>query len=193
MSVMENDFEQLMERVRSGCPEAAREIFERYGKEIQLVVRRRMDQRLRAQFDSLDFAQDTWASFFHIPADRYTFKSAEELTSFLSRIAYRKVVDAQRHHQQTIKRSRHKVEELRLRTQDDLGNEPFSPQPTPSQLVIAEEQWTVLLKNQLPEVRRALEMLRLGHSHKEVAECLGVHPKMIQRVLQNLDRRLRPS
>ncbi|HWG44886.1 MAG TPA: RNA polymerase sigma factor [Gemmataceae bacterium] len=193
MSIVENEFEQLMERVRSGCPEAAREIFNRYSNEIQLVVRRRLSQRLRSQFDSLDFTQDTWASFFHIPADRYTFRTPEELMSFLSRIAYRKMIDVYRQRRRTLKHSRHQVQALRTRTDDDPGNEPPGPSPTPSQLAIAEEQWDRLLKGQLPEVRRALEMLRLGHSHREIADCLGVHPKMIQRVLQNLHGRLTAS
>ena len=173
-----------------GLPGGGAEIFERYSKEIQFVVRRRLNQRLRSQFDSLDFTQDTWASFFHIPADRYTFKTPEELMAFLSQIAFRKVVDAYRQRQKTIKHGRHEVQPLRPQTRDDLGNEPPASQPTPSQLAIAEEQWDRLLKGQRPEVRLALEMLRLGHSHQEIADCLGVYPKMIQCVLQNLSRRL---
>jgi len=191
MSTPPNEFEQLMERVRAGCPEAAREIFERYSAEIQLVVRHRLSRRLRSQYDSLDFTQDAWASFFDIPAERYTFKTPEELMAFLSRIAFRKVIDAYRRRQGTVKYSRHEEQALRRRTEDDPGNEPPSPQPTPSQFAIAEEQWTRLLRGQRPEVRRALEMLRLGYSHQEVGDCLGVHPKLIQRVLENLKRRLK--
>ncbi len=175
----------------AGCPEAAREIFERYSAEIQLVVRHRLSRRLRSQYDSLDFTQDAWASFFDLPADRYTFQTPEELMSFLSRIAFRKVMDAYRRRRGTIKYSRHEEQALRRGTEDDPGNEPPAPQPTPSQFAIAEEQWTRLLRGQRPEVRRALEMLRLGYSHREVGDCLGVHPKLIQRVLENLKRRLR--
>ena len=46
-----------MERVRSGSEEAAREMFDRYSGHIALVVRRRLDQRMRSQYDSLDFLQ----------------------------------------------------------------------------------------------------------------------------------------
>ena len=86
--------------------------------------------------------------------------------SFLSRIAYRKMIDVYRQRRQTLKHSRHRVQTLSPRTEDDAGDEPPGRQPTPSQLAIAEEQWDRLLKGQLPEVRRALEMLRLGHSHR---------------------------
>ncbi len=151
MSSTANEFEQLMQRVRSGCPEAARELFERYGQEIHMVVHHRLSRRLRSQFDSLDFAQDAWASFFHIPAESYTFETPEELVSFLSRIACHKLLDAYRHRLRTIKHNRH--------AEQDADNDPPGRHPTPSQLAIADEQWDRLLQGQPPEVRRALELL----------------------------------
>jgi RNA polymerase sigma factor (sigma-70 family) len=190
MSISTNEFERLMERVRAGCPEAAREVFERYSKHIQLIVRHRLDQRLRAQFDSLDFAQDAWASFFKVPADRYFFKTPEELVNYLASIAHHKLVDVTRKRLQTVKHARHEVQPIRPQTDEDSGNEPPARQPTPSQLAIAEEQRDLLHEGQPPRVRRALEMLREGHTHQEVAQVLGVHPKMLQRVLQNLTRKL---
>jgi len=184
-----SEFAQLMERVRTGCPEAARELFERYGKEIQLVVRKRLNPRLRTQFDSLDFAQDAWASFFHIPPEQYTFETPKELVNFLTRIARHKVIDEYRRRQRTLKHNRHDVHELPKRP-DGVGiREPASRHPTPSQVAVAEEQWDQMLQNKPPQVRRALEMLRDGHSHREIAECLGVPTKLIQRVLQDLNAR----
>lgn len=191
MSTQLNEFEQLMERIRSGCPEAAREMFERYSRHIQMIVRHQLNKRLRSQFDSLDFTQDAWASFFHVPAERYTFKTPEELVGFLSGIAYHKVIDVCRQRLQTDKYARHEVQPLRTQTDDDNGNEPPVRSPSPSQVAIAEERWELLLKDQPPQVRRALEMLRLGHTHREVADCLGVPTKMIQRLLQDLSRKLR--
>jgi RNA polymerase sigma-70 factor (ECF subfamily) len=191
MSTRLNEFERLMERIRSGCQEAAREMFERYSQHIQRIVRHQLSKRLRSQFDSLDFTQDAWASFFHVPAERYTFKTPEELVGFLSGIAYHKVVDVCRQRLQTAKYARHEVQQLRPQTDEDNGNEPPMRSPSPSQVAIAEERWELLLKDQPPQVRRALEMLRLGHTHREVADCLGVPTKMIQRLLQDLSRRLR--
>ncbi|HEY7310238.1 MAG TPA: sigma-70 family RNA polymerase sigma factor [Gemmataceae bacterium] len=184
-----SEFAQLMDRVRTGCPEAARELFERYGKEIQLVVRKRLNRRLRTQFDSLDFTQDAWASFFDISPEKYTFRTPKELVGFLTRIACHKVIDEYRRRQRTVKHNRHEVHAFSQRTDGAGLVEPAARQPTPSQVAVAEEQWDQLLQDKPPQVRRALEMLRAGHSHREVAECLGVPTKLIQRLLQNLNPR----
>jgi RNA polymerase sigma factor (sigma-70 family) len=184
-----SEFAQLMERVRTGCPEAAREIFERYGKEIQLVVRKRLSQRMRAQFDSLDFAQDAWASFFNIRPEQYTFQTPGELISFLAQIARHKVIDAYRKRQRTLKHNRQEVHTLPPWSDSVAVHEPVARQPTPSQVAVAEEQWDQMLQNKPPQVRRALEMLRAGHSHREIAECLGIPTKLIQRLLRDLNSR----
>jgi RNA polymerase sigma-70 factor (ECF subfamily) len=191
MAETANEFEQLMQRIRAGCPDAAREVFERYSRPIHMIVRHRLNPRLRSQFDSLDFAQDAWACFFDVPADRYCFKTPEELVNYLAGIAHHKLVDASRQRLQTTKHARHEVQPLRPQTDEDSGNDPPMRQPTPSQVAIAEEQWGRLLEDQPPRVRRALEMLREGHTHNKIAECLGVHPKMLQRVLQHLERKLK--
>jgi RNA polymerase sigma factor (sigma-70 family) len=182
-----NEFEQLMERVRTGDPEAGREIFERYGKAIQMVVRYHMDRRLRSQFDSLDFAQDVWASFFRMPAEDFSFQTPEELMAFLSRVLHYKMIDAYR---KSCRRSKKSGRKFR-RIQSNIDQQP-ARQPTPSQVAIGEEEWRRLLMNKPPKIQRALEMLRDGYSRREIAEHLDIHPKKIQRLLKRLNDRSSP-
>jgi len=188
MSNTANEFERLMERVRTGDAEAGREIFERYGPAIQMVVRRRLNRRMRVEFDSLDFAQDAWASFFHIPPERCTFETPDELVAFLTRLVRNKLTDAYRQRFQTAMHDRRKLRSLNPSVHDRSGR-----QPTPSQFAIAEEEWDRMLHNKPPKLRHALEMLRAGHSRQEIAESLGLHPKMIQRLLQKLNDRQKRS
>jgi RNA polymerase sigma-70 factor (ECF subfamily) len=175
MTAPADEFDQLMQRVRAGCPQAAREVFERYSAPVRRVVRHCLHPRVRPQYDSLDAMQSVWASFFQVPAQRWTFRTPHELISFLSRVARRKVIDAFRR---------------RLLADRPVVGPAAQPgvvrPPTPSQVAIAHEHWERMLEGQPPEVCRALEMLRHGHTHKEVADCLGVTPKMIQRLLQSL-------
>jgi RNA polymerase sigma factor (sigma-70 family) len=186
------EFAELMQRVRAGSPEAIRELVERYGKEIQLFIRRRLNPRLRPQFDSLDFTQDAWVSFFHLPPERYTFETPRELYFFLTRLARRKLIDIYRR-RYAQKRNRHQTEPLRPQTDDDAGNEPAGRQPTPSQVVVAEEQMDLLARDIPPMYRRALEMLREGHSHVEVARFLNVPASTIKGVLQRLRNKRKTS
>jgi RNA polymerase sigma factor (sigma-70 family) len=189
---VERDFAELMQRVRSGCPEAAREVVERYGEKIQRFVRRHLSEHLRSQFDSLDFTQDAWASFFQLPAECYTFQTPRELYYFLTRLARHKLIDLyRRRHAQ--KREGYDTVPLRPQTDDDKGNEPAARQPTPSQIAVAEDQWDHMLQQIPPEVRHTLVMLRQGHSHEEVAACLGVRTSTLQSVLRRLRNKRKMS
>lgn len=183
MSSTKSEFEELMQRVRSGHPEAAREIFDRYGKAIQRVVRYRLSRRMRSQFDSVDFTQDAWASFFNIPAENFTFQTPEELMAFLMRIVHHKMIDAyrKRSHQPQINRSRPSSLRKHLDAQP-------ARLPTPSQFALAEDEWRRLIHNKPPKIQKALAMLRDGYSQREIALDLGLNIRRIHRLLTRLKR-----
>ena len=61
-----------------------------------------------------------------------------------------------------------------------------SPGATPSQYLIADEEWERLLSSQPPAGRRILLMLRQGQSHGEIASEVGVHERTIRRLLRRL-------
>ncbi len=186
MSSSGSDFERLMERARTGDPEVGKEIFERYGKAIQMVVRYHLDRRLRSQYDSLDFTQDAWASFFRIPTDNYTFRTPEELMAFLSRVVRHKIIDAYR------KRCRRSQEgERKFVKSVSYDEERPARQPTASQVAIVQEEWRRLLKDKSAEMQRALEMVREGYSQREIAQTLGLPVKSLQRLIKQLNERRR--
>src|SRR5438105_5224550 len=92
----ETSFAGLMERVRDGSQDAAWEIIDRFGTQIKQVVRRRLHGLLRSQFDSADFVQVVWLSFFRHPDLIRTFSSPQQLASFLEVMARNKVADETR-------------------------------------------------------------------------------------------------
>jgi RNA polymerase sigma-70 factor (ECF subfamily) len=184
MSDSRLEFEGLMAQVRAGCPRAAQEVFERYSEHVRRVVRRQLHHLLRTQYDSVDFLQAVWASFFLVAPERYTFTSPEELIAFLSQMAYNKVADVFRHRFQTDKQNIYR--EQRQGGEDPRLADVPGRGPSPSQVAIAHEHWERLLQGQPPQYRRVLEMLRQGHTHQEIAEQLDVHPKVIQRLLRKL-------
>ena len=180
-----NEFAQLMERVRAGDPRAAQEVFDRYSEPIRRVVRRYLHQRLRAQYDSVDILQTVWASFFQVPPERYTFETPEALIKFLSQMAHHKAVDVFRRRLLADKHNLNRQVSLHEPTRE-LDKALPVRQPTPSQLAIAEEHWERIIRGQPPRVRQVLEMLRMGHTQREVADRFGLHPKTIQRLLEKL-------
>src|SRR5713226_1526015 len=99
----DEEFHALMQKVVAGSAEAAQELFREYGPYLLHAIRRRMSKRIRSKFDSMDFAQDVWASFFAQPLARRSFGSPEELVAFLTALAENKVIDAVRQRMGTQK------------------------------------------------------------------------------------------
>jgi hypothetical protein len=70
----------LLERARQGCQQAARLLYERYGPAVRHAVRRRLAPSLRRHFDSADFIQSVWGSFFQ-PFDDATVHTVFEVNN----------------------------------------------------------------------------------------------------------------
>jgi DNA-directed RNA polymerase specialized sigma24 family protein len=181
-------FEELMGQVRQGSQSAVRELVDTYGDHIIRIIRQNLDRRLRAQFDSLDFEQDVWASFFAMPTDRLAFRTPAELGAYLTSMAENKVAETFRGQAGTIKRSL-----LRQRSLDALGDGVAAvadrpSEATPSQFALADERWEQLNRGRSPQIRVILDLLRDGHSYDEIGRRTGLHPKAIQRRVQQLKK-----
>src|SRR6516165_874698 len=87
----------FLDRIRAGDESAARELLARYEAQVRLVVRRQLPKLLRSRFDSLDFLQSVWASFFRrLHAGPERFEDPRFLVGFLTRVARNKVIDQYR-------------------------------------------------------------------------------------------------
>lgn len=184
------DFLDLMRRVRERDERAAEELYQKYGCHILKVVRRRLHQPLRTRFDSTDFLQSVWTTFFADAARAGTFESPKELIGFLVKVAVRKVAGAYRRGLQTAKDQLHRERSLddRPRDGDDgsLQNFVAGSDPTPSQEAVAHERWQRLLDGQPAVVRHVLILRREGYTNEEIARMMHVTPKTIQRLLRRL-------
>jgi RNA polymerase sigma factor (sigma-70 family) len=183
MSAEPTDFATLLGRFRAGSEEAARELCERFGPHLRRVVRRRLDARLRQQFDSMDLTQAVWASFLAAAQDR-PFDDPAAFQAYLNRMAVHKVIDLFRRHLEAQKNDLG-----RLRSFDDSATgagRAATADPTPSQEAIGREAWDRLLRNLSPTHQTILARLREGRSHREIADELKVSEKMIQRLLHRL-------
>jgi RNA polymerase sigma-70 factor (ECF subfamily) len=178
------EFVALMDRAKTGCPTARRELYEQFGGAVLRVVRHKLQKRLRSIYDSRDFTQDVWASFFGLAAEDYRFAGPDELIDFLSTVAANKVADGFRRTMQGSGAKSNREAYL-----DEIA-EPGNDHPTPSQFAIADEQWRRLLAGQSPAMRQVLDLLREGYTYEEVASRTGLHLKAIQRQVKRLTKRL---
>lgn len=177
-------FTALMQQVRAGSEDAARRILELYGEHIYRAVRRRLNRELRSRFDSGDFAQAVWASFFANREAAHRFDRPDALIAFLARMASNKIIDECRRvgaAKRNISRER-SLDGSSLAADQTIAG----PEPTPSQHAIAHEQWERMTAGQPSHYRRILELRAAGATHEEIAAELQVAKKTVQRVLDRL-------
>src|SRR3954471_13302766 len=173
----ENELSAFLQRIQTGDETAARELMQRYEPEVRLVVRGQLPRLLRSRFDSLDFLQSVWGSFFRRMRDAPTeFEDSRHLVAFLARAAKNKVIDEYRR-AASLKQDMHREEPLwgDGRRPKDLASNIDSP----SEVAQAREVFGRLRKH-LPEDRRAiLELKADGLSSKDIGERLGISERTV--------------
>lgn len=181
------DINALLGRIRDGDESAARELLARYEPQVRLVVRRQLPRLLRARFDSIDFLQSVWATFFRrVRAGPERFEDPRFLVGFLAQVAKNKIIDEFR---RAASRKQDIRLEERLSSAGLRSRELMADQDSASELAEANEAYD-RLNDLLPEDRRGLLRLKLtGLSNRAIADRLGLSERTIRRVLEDLRRR----
>ncbi len=182
-----DDFRTLIQRVSEGSDEAAWQLVEQYGDSLRRAVRRALDRRLRSKFDSLDFVQIVWSSFFRTRDRAQRFAHPEELVAFLITMAQNKVGMETRRRLRTVRtsvRREHSLEGM-MRT---LKGTVAAEDPGPVEEAIAREQWNRILedKRQSEHERQIVRMRLDGESCKSIAQRLQWAPCTVRRWLNKL-------
>jgi RNA polymerase sigma-70 factor (ECF subfamily) len=191
MDLSSEEMTVLLDQAASGSEEAAQQLTDKYGPLLRAAVRRWLHKRLRSQFDSLDFVQDVWASFF---ARDYAgnFAHPAQLVTFLQSMARNKVIDAFRRRQS--KKANLNREQSLEEAADATGLQlPDVRQGTPSQAAIRQEEWQRLVEEQRPRYREILRCWQEGKEVAAISQELGVSERKVRRVLQAVKARRRSS
>lgn len=185
-----DELHRFLERIRAGDQEAARELLGRYEAEVRLVVRRQLPRLMRSRFDSLDFLQSVWGSFFRRMKSgegQADFEDSRHLVAFLARAAKNKVIDEYR-------RAGSKKQDMRR--EEPLwvdGHRPRDLQgidASPSEVAEAHEAFNRMVALMPPERREVVELKARGLSSRDIAERLGISERTVQRVIEDLRRRI---
>ncbi len=185
MSETNQSFQSLMERVQKGCPDAVCLLVEQYGHHIVRAVRRSLAREMRSKFDSTDFAQAVWASFFRVPDRADELRTPEALLAFLTTLARNKVVQEFRRRLQSQK---YNLRAERSAEDSAVAVTLTDRQPSPSQMAQARERQQLMLQK-LPDRHQPILGLRLaGKTCEEIAAELGVSERTVRRALQSLAR-----
>jgi RNA polymerase sigma factor (sigma-70 family) len=180
----ENELSQLLTRVRQGQPGAAEELVSRYGPQILRVVRRSLHRRLRSKFDSHDFVQAVWASFFAEVGHRGECWQLQDVAAYLRAMAQHKTIDEVRRRLRTQKHG------LQREAGVEGGSKVTTDEPAPSDVAMAREVWEQLTHGRTNRSVRVFELRREGATFLEIAERLGVNERTVRRILARAARRL---
>lgn len=178
------DFQSLMRRVQEGSEEAAWELVEGYGEAVRRAVRRALNVRLRSKFDSLDFVQLVWCSFFRRTERAVRFTRPDELVAFLVKMATNKVrLEIRR---RLLTQQYNVNRESRL---DDLPEDQKSladRRASAVELAIARERWERIIAGQPPRYRQIIQLRLQGLSNVEIAHRLHIAHTTVYRFLERL-------
>jgi RNA polymerase sigma factor (sigma-70 family) len=187
-------FGQLVTRVRSGDQEAWGEFHRIYEPKIRRVIRNRLrniNKKMRTVYDTCDFTNEFWEVMcVRLPCIQ--LQNEDDFIEFMSHVAWQKIIDASRK-QTTLKRDSNR--ELSLYghdPEDNVGLEPASHEPTPSQYAMAEETRSALERESEALDEDSALILRLksqDYTNHEVAEATGIHLRKVQRLLKSLSSR----
>lgn len=183
----DRSFRELMQRVREGSEEAAWELVDRHGDAIRRAVRRSLNRELRTKFDSLDFVQIVWSSFFRARERMDRFDQPEDLVAFLVKMTRNKVGMEVRRRLMTEKYNLNRETSL-----EDLGavapGELADRQPTPIDVAIARERWKQMVENRPQHYRQIIQMRLQGRTYRDIADSLHLAESTVRRFIKKLFR-----
>ena len=177
-----DEFRVLLHDAMQGSVSASRVILEKYSAVVIAAVRRKLPSDLRTRFDSADFAQAVWASFFAAPATANDIATPEALVRWLSVMARNKVVDEFRRRFQLQKNNIDR--EMSLDGSPSFAREVPQIAPSPSQIAVANEIWERMLEGRKPLEQMMLKLRRQGQTHDEIAETLGISERTVRRCMK---------
>ena len=179
----EDEFAALALRIKAGSEEAMHELVDKYGEYVIRAVRRNLSRSLRSKFDSVDFVQTVWASFFENRDRVGKFSTPNQLVKYLGLMAQSKVVNESRRRLETQKADIGREVSLE---QSNLLRTLVSPGPTASEVFIAKEREQRLTAGQSNQRKQLIALKRSGHTKTDIAARLGLPVKTVQRILRRL-------
>ncbi len=184
----DSEFAILISRLKAGDDSAVGGLLRGFEGDVRLIVRARLPQSLRNQFDSMDFVQAVWASVLVGPdAAEPAFESPRHFLGYLAGVAQNKVWEEYRRRTRTRKYELAREERMQVRPGGfDETRELAATDPTPSQEAQATDRLKQILKGRTPQEAEAIELRRQGLTFEEIAARTQMHERTVRRLITEL-------
>jgi RNA polymerase sigma factor (sigma-70 family) len=184
----DNDFLDLVARVRGGDDSAAAALVQRYERAVLRSVRSRLGKSMRSAMDSMDVMQSVHRSLLTgVKSQRFHLASPQQLIGLAVVMVQRKVARYWRKLKQFPALSNGADGKSVVNALDAIASDASAP----SEMAATNDLLERLL-GQLGDVDRQLVRLKLdGHSSVEVGQILGREPAFIRMRWSRLRQMLR--
>jgi len=189
----EPDISDLIARAKAGDDAAIREFLTRFEPEVRIMVRGRLPRMLRSQFDSMDFVQAVWQSFFADlrSSSSRQFENVHHLRGFLAGVARNKVYEEHRRLTRTKKHALAREQSLYVRRGSrEVELALISPEPTPSQAVQASDRLAQLVAGGSPLEAQGITLRHQEMTFDEIARRTGVSERSVRRIIDEARERM---
>lgn len=192
MSVSDS-FAVLMDRLRSGEDEAAREVFARFAGRLVGLARRHLDGRLAVKVDPEDVVQSAYKSFFVRQREGgLEVGTWDNLWGVLTMITLRKCADRAAYY----RAGKRDVGREVAGGADDSGpglvaDVALDRDPSPDEAAVLAETVEALFRAiDDPDERAILELSLQGFTAGEIADQLGRAERSVRRLRERVRKRL---
>jgi RNA polymerase sigma factor (sigma-70 family) len=181
------EFTVLQQRIRQRSEDAVRQLIDRYGTSLLKAIRARLSRNLRREFDSDDFVQKVWTSFFEDP-EVWHFETPEALVAYLSRIARNQILDEVRRRRPG--RDTPAAAQSLTATDPSFGTllDVPSRERRPISTVANREMLQKMRDGLDEEDRRTIDLVLQGFTHEEVARQVGCSVRRVGRIVKRARR-----
>jgi RNA polymerase sigma-70 factor (ECF subfamily) len=186
----EQTFVDLVARARGGDHGASSELLKTFERDVRQMVRLKLPRTLRSRFDSMDFVQAVWASFFSDEVPE-RFDSPRHLRAYLAGVARNKVLEEYRKRTQTRKYDIGREQPLYvLRGGRERPVDVPSAEPTPSQKLQAEDRLAQLVAGRPAVEAQVVRMRQEGLTFEEIAARTGLGERSVRRIFEAMKIRV---
>ena len=183
-------FRDLFEQICRGDQQAARELLQRYERDLRILARVRLtDPNLRRAIDSVDVCQSVFGVFFaRAAAGLIELDTPEQFLRLMATMIHNKVVDYARRFQS-------KRRDVRRQLDGDAGDMNLpGHDPTGSEVVSGQELLDKFQAQLSDEERQLAELRKSGRKWEDIARELGGRPdalrKKLSRAIERVTREL---
>jgi RNA polymerase sigma factor (sigma-70 family) len=179
-------FRDLFEQICRGDQQAARELLQRYERDLRILARVRLtDPLLRRAIDSMDVCQSVFGVFFaRAAAGLIDLDTPEQFLRLMATMIHNKVIDYARRFQ-----SRRR--DVRRQINVDAGDMHLAGSDlTASQIMSGRELLEKFQAQLTAEERQLAEMRKDGRKWEDIARALGGTPEALRKKLSRAIERI---